>query len=66
MLYLCERFGAASVLGRPMSAGEIQRMLVAEKITLAFRARAQAADWVTWAKEHKEDSDLLAIAMAAL
>ena len=54
------------MLGRPMSAGEITRMLVAEKIILAFRARAQAADWVTWAKEHKEDSDLLALAMAAL
>jgi len=66
LLYLCERFGAASVLGRPMSAGEIQRMMLVERIVTAFRARAQASDWVEWSKSNREDSDLLALAMAAL
>lgn len=66
LLSYIDRWGAQSVLGRPMSAGEIRRMLIAERIAMAYRSRETAKNWATWAIENEEEANLLAMAQQVL
>ena len=63
MLYAVERFGAQSVFGRVLSAGEIQRMMTVERIVQGYKAKNASPDWAKWAEEHPELDALLNIAM---
>jgi len=40
--------------------GEMQRILVAEKIVRAYHGRAKAINWAEWAKEYPAEHQLLA------
>jgi hypothetical protein len=57
-----DRFGLGA-LDAP--AGKLRRMIMAENVTKAYKARAQAEDWVAWAKDNPEASALLNQAMKA-
>lgn len=60
MLRLIDRFGVRAVLGRDtLGAGEMRRMLTAERVVRAYRDRAGAANWAEWAKDNPDDSRLL-------
>ena len=61
---LVDRFGAAAVYGRPLGYGELKRMLTAENIVNAYRARDASANWAQWATENPELNRLLNEAMS--
>ena len=57
-------FGAEAVWGRPLGVGEIRRMVVAENIVQAYRARAAHSDgWAAWASANPDANRLLNLAM---
>ena len=60
-----DRFGVANVLGRPLSYGEIQRIVTAEGIVSAYRERKASANWAVWAQKNKQRARLLEQAMIA-
>lgn len=60
-----DRFGAANVLGRPLSYGEIQRIVTAEGIVSAYRERKASESWAVWAQKNKQRARLLEQAMIA-
>lgn len=51
------------MLGRPIGANEIYRILISEIIVRAFNARGPREKWVDWARENKEQSATLNQAM---
>jgi len=57
-----DRFGLGA-LDAP--AGKLRRMIMAENVTKAYKARAASEDWVAWAKEYPEANALLNQAMKA-
>lgn len=65
MSFYLNRFGAQAVLGRPMGAGEMRRIVVAENIVNAYRNRQAADDWVKWAQDYPDEAALLNGAMKA-
>ena len=56
------RFGAQSVFGRVIGAGEIRRIAMAERIVRAYREREQAENWAKWVENNPHDAELLSIA----
>jgi glycosyltransferase involved in cell wall biosynthesis len=46
-------------------AGKLRRMVMAENVTKAYKARAEAEDWVAWARDNPEINALLNQAMKA-
>ena len=65
ILSAVDRFGAASVFGRPIGAGEIRRMNVSESIIRAYRERERAENWAEWARDNRTMAALLAQAAKA-
>ena len=59
MLSYIDRFGAQSVLGRPLGFGEIQRMLHAENIIKWTIQRNKAENWATWANQNPDKNATL-------
>jgi hypothetical protein len=57
-----DRFGLGA-LDAP--AGKLRRMVMAENVTKAYKARAEAEDWVAWARDNPEINALLNQAMKA-
>ena len=57
-----DRFGAQAVIGRTLSAREVNRIMAAEAVIAAYRNRAKAENWAAWAGEHPNDAELLSIA----
>lgn len=49
MLNYIDRFGAQAVLGRPLGAGEIRRMIAADNVIRAYKSRQNSDNWATWA-----------------
>ena len=60
-----DRFGAQAVFGRPLGAGEMRRMMIAETIVHAYRARAAAENWAAWETANPELAALLNAALKA-
>lgn len=60
LLRLVERFGAPSVLGRPLYAREIIRMNAAENVYKAKYTSEHSDNWAEWARENKHAAELLA------
>jgi hypothetical protein len=65
LLDYVERFGAQAVFGRAPGAGELRRMIAAERVVSAFWARAHAESWAEWAMENPQAAELLNIAAKA-
>ena len=63
MLSYIDRFGAESVIGRPLGYGEIQRMLSAEAIVRAYNERSRAASWPAWERDNPDKARQLNEAM---
>lgn len=60
MLANLDRYGGAiNVLGRPLGAGEIRRMNVANAVVSAYVERRRASDYAVWAQNNKDDARLL-------
>lgn len=62
---LVDRFGAQAVYGRTMTRGEMRAILLAETVTRAYRARAEAKEMAAWVSDHPELQSLLVRAMRA-
>lgn len=54
-----DRFGAQAVMGRTLSANEVNRIMAAEAVIAAYRNRAKAENWAAWAGEYPNDAELL-------
>lgn len=49
LLAKIDRFGIKAILGRDVFYyGELRRLILAENIRDAYRARAKSENWVTW------------------
>lgn len=59
MAQLVRAYGAAAVVGRVMSAGELRRMRAAENIITAHRSRTSSDNWAKWASQNPEQSRVL-------
>ncbi len=59
LLGYLDHFGAQAILGRPLGAGEVRRLVTAENIVKAYQGRAAAENWATWANENPVLSALL-------
>lgn len=57
------RFGAFNVLGRPMSALEIQRIGTAENVVNICRERGASENKAEWATENPEAAEVFNYAM---
>lgn len=53
------RYGVETVLGRPIGAGEAQRIHLVMAIVGAYQARAASENWAKWAADHPDDNALL-------
>ena len=65
LLSAVDRFGAQSVFGRAIGAGEIRRMNTSESIIRAVRDRERAENWAEWARANPGEARLLARATKA-
>jgi hypothetical protein len=65
LLAAIDRFGGQAVMGRPLGAGEIKRMIVAEQVVEAYRGRERADNWAAWADANPYYAALLARAAKA-
>lgn len=54
-----ERYGAASILGRPLSAKELVTITTMENIVYAYRSEQKALNWAVWAGEHPNLAKIL-------
>lgn len=59
LLWLIDRFGAQSVMGRMLGVGEMRRMIAVEGIVKSFRDRQESAEWAKWASENEALNALL-------
>lgn len=59
LLCAIDRFGAQAVMGRPLYAREIKRLLVTENIITGYKARETSENWVEWARDNRALSALL-------
>jgi len=51
LLQKIDRFGVEAILGRrQLYFGETRRMILAENIATAYRARKQSENWAQWAQ----------------
>ena len=63
LLNCLDRFGGAlNVLGRPLGAGEMRRMSLAQNITAWYREREQAGNIVEWTNSNMQKADALHMA----
>ena len=63
---LIDRFGVQAVMNRPyLGAGEINRILAAERVERANAEKEKHEDWSEYAKRNTDDAELLAYAMIA-
>lgn len=53
------------MLGRPLGAGEIRRMITAENIVRAYTERKRSTDWAGWASANPTEARLLDQALRA-
>jgi len=60
-----DRFGAQAVFGRPLGAGEMRRMMIAETIVNLYHARAAAENWAAWETANPGLAALLNAALKA-
>jgi len=65
LLHEIDRFGAQAVFGRPLGAGEMRRMMIAETIVNLYHARAAAENWAAWETANPELAALLNAALKA-
>ena len=65
LLQYSDRFGAQAVIGSPVGAGELKRMIAAENVISAYQERARNKNWATWAKENPNKAALLEIALVS-
>jgi hypothetical protein len=55
------RFGLEAITGRPVFLfRDLCRLMTAERIVAAYRARAEAENWATWAQENPGAARILA------
>jgi len=54
-----DRFGAQAVIGRTLSANEVNRIMAAEEVMAAYQSRAKSDNWAAWAGEHPHYAELL-------
>lgn len=60
MLAQIDRFGLEAITGRrQFYFGELRRLIIAENIVNAYRARASAENWAVWAMENPIMAKLL-------
>jgi hypothetical protein len=59
LAWAIKKYGTESVYGRPLGAGEIRRINMAENIYDSYLEREHSENWVTWAREHQEKARLL-------
>lgn len=60
LLNCIDRFGVKAVMGRDvLSHGEINRMLLADRIIRAYASRRASGDWGKWAAANPNDDALL-------
>lgn len=63
---LVERFGTRAILGREtLGAGEVRRMLTAERVVRAYDERQRSPNWAVWSMEHPGEAELLGQCLAA-
>ena len=55
-----EKFGAQSVLGRQLYAGEMNRINAAQNVYLARQSRDKSDNWAVWAEGNKQAAEILA------
>lgn len=56
---LIDRFGAQAVLGRPMGAKEIRRIMAAEYVLNAYRSMTSSENYAAWVNDHPQEAELL-------
>ncbi len=55
-----DRFGGAiNVLGRPLGAGEMRRMTLAQNVVNWYREREQAGNMVEWTQSNMQKAEAL-------
>lgn len=60
MLAKIDRFGVEAITGRrKLYFGELRRMILAENIVAAYRARAKSENWAAWANANTVMADVL-------
>jgi hypothetical protein len=59
LLESIQAYGAVNVLGRPLGAGEIRRMNLANSIVTAYRSWSQSDNWAKWREDNPAAGDLL-------
>ena len=63
---LIDRFGVQTVMNRPyLGAGEINRILAAERVERLLSDKERQENWATWAEKNPEDAAYLTNAMMA-
>ena len=60
---MIDRFGAQAVLGRLMGAGEINRILMAERVVRVYKSMKAASNATEWAVSNPNESQLMDYAM---
>ena len=53
------RFGTYAVMGRPLYAKEINRLMMSENIVRLYQERLNSPNWAAWASENPDGSALL-------
>ncbi len=60
LLAKIDRFGAKAILGRDtFYYGELQNLIIAENIFLAYHSRKKSENWVAWAEDNPAIATLL-------
>ena len=63
---LIDRFGVQTVMNRSyLGAGEINRILAAERVERLLANKERQQNWATWAEKNPEDAEYLTKAMMA-
>ena len=63
---LIDRFGVQTVMNRSyLGAGEINRILAAEKVERLLADKERQNNWAAWAEKNPEDAKYLTNAMMA-
>lgn len=59
LIRLVERFGAQTIYGRPLSAGEVIKMITVERIINAYESMHLSKNWAQWAKDNPIEFEFL-------
>lgn len=63
---LIDRFGVQAVMNRSyLGAGEINRILAAERVERLLSDKEHQKNWAAWAEKNPEDAEYLTRAMMA-